>query len=75
MYNRFFAQWTTGLLVMSTLSLHVPSTHGFAVREAKRFGGRSPSQPDRFDPANQNWEPDPLEDGECRLIICQITDV
>ena len=59
------------LLLLSTIH----SSDGFAVREAKRFGGRQPSQPDKFDPASQTWEPDPLEDGECRLIICQITDV
>ena len=51
------------------------TTDAFAVKEAKRFGGRQPSQPDKVDPASQTWEPDPLEDGECRLIICQITDV
>ena len=70
--------WKVALLAASTLSSNLMPgvlVHGFAVKEAKRFGGRKPSQPDKFDPASQTWEPDPLEEGECRLIICQITDV
>lgn len=53
----------------------------FAIKEAARSGGRQPSQPDRIDPAVSDssqtsyWEPDPMQDGECRLILCQITDV
>jgi 2',3'-cyclic-nucleotide 2'-phosphodiesterase (5'-nucleotidase family) len=45
---------------------------------AKKFGGRAPSQPDKLDPPpeqEQIWEPDPVQDDECRLIIVQITDV
>jgi 2',3'-cyclic-nucleotide 2'-phosphodiesterase (5'-nucleotidase family) len=50
----------------------------FAVKQVARgAGGRSPSQPDKIDPAarQQTWEAAPTADGECRLIICQITDV
>ena len=74
---RSFTPWATALLAVTVFSVILTSsiTDAFAVKEAKRFGGRKPSQPDRFDPASQTWEPDPLEDGECRLIICQITDV
>lgn len=60
--------------VWSLLST-IMASDGFAVHEAKRFGGRQPSQPDKIDPSSQTWEPDPLQDGECRLIICQVTDV
>ena len=69
------AAWAAGLVGTILSLLLIPSCSGFAVHEAKRFGGRQPSQPDKFDPSSQTWEPDPLEDGECRLIICQITDV
>mmetsp|Transcript_16193 Transcript_16193/g.33498 ORF Transcript_16193/g.33498 Transcript_16193/m.33498 type:complete len:678 (-) Transcript_16193:119-2152(-) len=37
-------------------------------------GGRSPSQPDKIDPS-EVWEADPTKPSECRLIICQVTDV
>jgi 2',3'-cyclic-nucleotide 2'-phosphodiesterase (5'-nucleotidase family) len=65
------ALWST-ITILSTMTTPVKA---FSVKQAARGGGRSPSQPDRVDPATQVWEPDPLTDGECRLIICQISDV
>jgi len=45
------------------------------VGEAKKTsGGREPSQPDKIDPS-ELWEADPTQASECRLIVCQITDV
>jgi len=38
-----------------------------------RGGGRAPSEADRIQ-EQQLWQAEPNEDGECRLIICQITD-
>lgn len=52
-----------------------PSSH---LRQATGGGGRSPSEPDKIDAlegTNDVWEATPNADGECRLIICQITDV
>ena len=37
-------------------------------------GGRTPVQPDKIDPSEE-WEADPTDPSECRLIICQVTDV
>lgn len=41
-------------------------------------GGRAPSEPDQISSPldeGEKWEATPNADGECRLIICQITDV
>ena len=37
-------------------------------------GGRSPDKPDKIDPS-EDWTVEPTQPSECRLIICQITDV
>ena len=46
----------------------------FAFSMETRGGGRTPSQPDKIDPS-EDWTVDPTQPSECRLIICQITDV
>lgn len=50
------------------------SAFGFSLKAMLPSGGRKPSQPDKIESV-QTWEPDPLADGECRLILLQITDV
>ena len=52
-------------------------------RRKAAAGGRTPSQPDRLDQRDSNddsndlgeWTIQPTQPSECRLILCQITDV
>mmetsp|Transcript_23849 Transcript_23849/g.56313 ORF Transcript_23849/g.56313 Transcript_23849/m.56313 type:complete len:702 (-) Transcript_23849:83-2188(-) len=55
-------------------------------RRSNRSGGRSPSQPDKTGQDSSSdqqqhqqqqpkWKPRPSEANECRLVVCQITDV
>lgn len=76
------------LLWQNSSSRQRYAAHAFAVPQdaAKssttttptRGGGRAPSEADKIDDGQQqqqhHWEVTPNEDGECRLIICQITD-
>ncbi|KAL7556833.1 hypothetical protein ACA910_014176 [Epithemia clementina (nom. ined.)] len=59
--------------------------NAFSVAATKRGGGRTPNQPDKITtPPDEETTPDqhqwwntlePSDPSECRLIICQITDV
>jgi len=49
---------------------------GFSVKATVRGGGgRAPGSPDKVDTVGEAWEATPSQPSECRLIVCQITDV
>jgi 2',3'-cyclic-nucleotide 2'-phosphodiesterase (5'-nucleotidase family) len=53
----------------------VRTAESFSVaRQPHAGGGRAPGQPNKID-TTESWEVSPRSDSECRLIICQITDV
>ena len=72
-------------LLCATTTTTQFTVHAFAVKQVAgsapavgktRGGGRAPSENDHIVPLDgEKWEATPNEDGECRLIICQITDV
>ncbi|KAL7567910.1 hypothetical protein ACA910_019625 [Epithemia clementina (nom. ined.)] len=69
------------ILVSSVLLFHilfvpVVVVSAFSVSSTRSAGGRTPSQPDKIDPSEaDDWILEPTNPSECRLIICQITDV
>ena len=68
--NRIFQ-----LLALAALSYGPVS--GFSLNPRIRGGGRAPTSPDKIDHANSELDQPSLShaDQECKLIICQITDV
>ena len=67
--------WIASLWWMVLETTTTTTTEAFSIPFGKA-GGRKPNQPDKIDSGDDdNFSIEPTRPSECRLILCQITDV